>query len=91
MARRQIFDTLNIVTVENMGPKISNHVNLTFFFKPTHTVRYPTLRGRKTDTLGLDMRHFWVDRLSDIRHHTVGYLTLHGRIFDTLGGWIFDA
>ena len=57
MARRWILDTLNIVTVENMGPKISNLSNLTLFkkTKPTHTVGYPTLMGRKTDTLGSDM------------------------------------
>ena len=57
MQRRRIFDTLNIVTVENRAPKISNHVNLTlyFFLKPTHTVGYPTLMGGTTDTLGSGM------------------------------------
>ena len=59
MTRRRIFNTLNIVTVENMGPKISNHVNLTFFFKPTHSIGYPMLRGQKTDTLGSNILHFW--------------------------------
>ena len=84
MARRRIFDTLNIVTIENMGPKISNHVNLTLFKKKTtHTIRCLTLRGRKTDTLGSTDRQIFDTIQSKIRHFRVRYSTLYGVGYST--------
>ena len=89
-----MFDALSIVTIENMGPTISNLSNLTFFLKLTtyrrisHTivennwhswVRYSTLLLHISDTIVSKNWHSWV-----------GYSALLGQIFDTMVSRIYD-